>query len=200
MAQDETGLHLSRTKSPDRPMGFLGAGKKDDTRSRMAGDQVDKTWENERSKRSSEASAKRDARARLDTRSVDDRHKINVPAHPKGDLFGLHRQLIAAKINSRRGQFRCQFDEVSPIPAVALCDARLCLDISPPRGDAVARVVEPKLELIVAFPAQAERVEFTSAMVADDVARAASAASNSDDDVAVREGRLSAPPFTDSGP
>lgn len=35
MAQDETGLHLSRTKFPDRPMGFLGAGKKDDTRSRM---------------------------------------------------------------------------------------------------------------------------------------------------------------------
>jgi hypothetical protein len=36
MAQDETGLHLSRTKFPYRPMGLLGAGKKDDTRSRMS--------------------------------------------------------------------------------------------------------------------------------------------------------------------
>lgn len=36
MAQDETGLRLSRTKFPDRPMGLLGAGKKDDTRSRMS--------------------------------------------------------------------------------------------------------------------------------------------------------------------
>lgn len=45
MAQDETGLHLSRSQFPNSPMGFCGAGKKDDTRSRMSPFEVEKFWE-----------------------------------------------------------------------------------------------------------------------------------------------------------
>ncbi len=71
MAQDETGLHLSRTKFPDRPMGFLGAGKKDDARSRMS-ELRSCDLGRESSKQTSEAKAERDARGRLDARGADD--------------------------------------------------------------------------------------------------------------------------------
>lgn len=73
MAQDETGLHLSRTKFPNRPMGLLGAGKKDDTRSRMSPLRPSESGKN-LSKQSSEAKAERDARERLDALGADDPH------------------------------------------------------------------------------------------------------------------------------
>lgn len=98
MAQDETGLHLSRTKIPDRPMGFLGAGKKDDTRSRMnplrsynlGGKALEAT---------SEAKPERDARERLDAR-LRGRPRIILPrasrnSPPYGDLSNQGDQQTA---------------------------------------------------------------------------------------------------------